>query len=385
MDIMDFQDIEEYLGQLEELVNIDSVSSDAEGTTKIAAFMENCYHSLGWQVEALQLGGTTGPCLKITNELGAQEYDILLLAHMDTVFPLGTAAQHPFYVKDSRAYGPGIIDCKAGLLSGFYALKDLQEQGMLSNASICVFLNSDHEGIGSCYSQGLSKELARSSRVVLVLEAGRANGDLINRRKGIDRYHIDIHGVAAHAGTAHQEGRNAIEELAYWVIALQGMTDYARNLSVNVGHIVGGSAINVVPSEASADVDIRYYDEAEAKRVEVLLQDLQAHPHVPDIVADIKGGIARPPMMPTARTEALCQAIDTIGHDLKISFEWATSGGGSDGSFAASEGVTTLDALGPVGGGAHSALEYLEIDSVLPRLQLLKAIICYILCNPAVR
>lgn len=382
---MAFQNIEEYLGHLEELVNIDSVSSEVGGASKIAAFMGNCYQSMGWQVEALHLGGATGPCLKITNKPEAKAYDVLLLAHMDTVFPLGTAEKRPFQVKDGRAYGPGVIDCKAGLLSGFYALKDLQEQGALAGASICVFLNSDHEGTGSCYSQGLSKELARSSRVVLVLEAGRANGNLLNRRKGIARYHIKIHGVAAHAGIAHRKGRNAIEELANWVIALQGMTDYVRDLTVNVGRISGGGAINVVPAEAVADVDIRYYDITEEKRIEALMKELQAHPQVPDTVAEIEGGIARPPMVPTDRTQALCQAVNKIGQELKLKFEWAASGGGSDGSFAANEGVTTLDALGPVGGGAHSESEYLEINSVLPRLELLKEIIRYILCHPAVR
>ena len=183
-----------YLDELAELVNIDSVSSEPEGAGKIAAFMKGKYESLGWLVEEVRLSPTIAPCLRIVNR-ETDHYDVLVLAHMDTVFPLGTAAKRPFRVEGNRAYGPGVIDCKAGMLSGFYALANLQARGALQEASICVFLNSDHEGISSRYSAAYSTELARKSRYVLVLEAGRANGNLVHKRKGIARYHINIKGA----------------------------------------------------------------------------------------------------------------------------------------------------------------------------------------------
>ena len=216
-----------YLDELAKLVNIDSVSSESEGAGKIAAFMREKYESIGWSVEEVSLSESIAPCLKIVNK-EAEHYDVLLLAHMDTVFPLGTAAKRPFRIEGSRAYGPGVIDCKAGMLSGYYALANLQARGALQEAAICVFLNSDHEGISSRYSAGYSTELAGKSRYVLVLEAGRANGNLVHKRKGIARYHIDIKGVDAHAGVDYKMGRNAVEELAHWIIALQAATDFTK-------------------------------------------------------------------------------------------------------------------------------------------------------------
>ena len=293
-----------YLDELAELVNIDSVSSEPEGAGKIAAFMKGKYESLGWLVEEVRLSPTIAPCLRIVNR-ETDHYDALVLAHMDTVFPLGTAAKRPFRVEGNRAYGPGVIDCKAGMLSGFYALANLQARGALQEASICVFLNSDHEGISSRYSAAYSTELARKSRYVLVLEAGRANGNLVHKRKGIARYHINIKGVAAHAGVDYQAGRNAVEELAHWIIALQSATNLTKETTVNVGKVWGGTGISAVPGEAGAAIDVRYYDKAEIERVSGVMNALHNQPHVEGTAATVEGGITRPPMLPTEKTMEL--------------------------------------------------------------------------------
>lgn len=367
-----------YLDELAKLVNIDSVSSEPEGAGRIAAFMKEKYESLGWLVEEVKLSPTIAPCLRIVNR-ESDHYDVLVLAHMDTVFPLGTAAKRPFTIDGNRAYGPGVIDCKAGMLSGFYALANLQARGVLQEGSICVFLNSDHEGISSRYSAAYSTELARKSRYVLVLEAGRANGNLVHKRKGIARYHIDIKGVAAHAGVDYQAGRNAVEELAHWIIALQSATDFTKETTVNVGKVWGGTGISAVPGEAGAAVDVRYYDKAEIERVTGIMDALHNQPHVEGTTAAVEGGITRPPMLPTEKTMELCRRIDEIGQEIGVDFGWTVSGGGSDGSFAAAGGTPTIDGLGPVGGGAHSEGEYLEIDSIIPRYELLCRIIQHII------
>lgn len=369
-----------FLEELAKLVNIDSVSSEPEGAGRIAAFMKEKYKSLGWLVEEVSLAPTIGPCLRIVNR-EAESYDVLLLAHMDTVFPLGTAAKRPFKIDGNRAYGPGVIDCKAGMLSGFYALANLQERGALQDASVCVFLNSDHEGISSRYSAAYSTELARKSRYVLVLEAGRANGNLVFKRKGIARYQININGVAAHAGVDYQTGRNAVEELAHWIIDLQAATDLRKETTVNVGKVWGGTGISAVPGQAGAAVDVRYYDKAEIERVTGIMNRLKFHPHVDGTEAAVEGGITRPPMLPTEKTRELCRSIDEIGQEIGIEFGWMASGGGSDGSFAAAVGTPTIDGLGPVGGGAHSEGEYLEIDTIVPRYELLCRIIQHIVCR----
>lgn len=372
--------ITEYLKELEYLVNIDSVSSEPEGAGRIATFFREKYEHMGWQVTAHDFHAEIAPCLEIVNH-PAEHYDVLILAHMDTVFPVGTAAKRPFRVEGERAFGPGVIDCKAGLLSGFYALQRLQREGALEGHDVCVFLNSDHEGISSRYSKQHSVALAKKSRYVLVLEAGRANGNLVNKRKGIARYKLHVDGVSAHAGIDYTHGCNAIEELAHWVLALQGATDLARETTVNVGRVSGGTSISAVPGEADAEIDVRYYEDCEIERIEKLLQDYGRSPHVKGTRASVEGGITRPPMLPTAATCQLCEAIDRIGREIGVDFSWMASGGGSDGSFAASAGIPVIDGLGPVGGKAHSAGEYLEISSVLPRYELLCRILKYVVTH----
>lgn len=371
-------DLSEYLNELEYLVNIDSVSSESAGTTKIATFMKNKFMELGWNIQEHKFDQSIGPCLEICNS-DNESYDILLLAHMDTVFPVGTAKKRPFVIKGKRAYGPGVIDCKGGMLSGFYALKKLQTDGCLAGKSVCVFLNSDHEGISSCYSHAYSEQLALKSRYAVVLEAGRANGNLVNKRKGIGRYHIEIEGKAAHAGVDHASGRNAIEELAHWILALQQRTDYAKETTLNIGQVSGGTSISAVPAEAKAALDIRFYDKAEALGIEQMMQKMMDKPWIDGTSAKVSGGITRPAMVPTEKTLQLCAAVDEIGKKLGILFGWMASGGGSDGSFAAAAGTPTVDGFGPVGGGAHSDAEYMEIETVIPRYQLLCKTIDYIL------
>ncbi|BEU86608.1 M20 family metallopeptidase [Selenomonas sp. TAMA-11512] len=363
-------DLQQYLGELETLVNIDSVSSQPSGADRIAAFMKGKFQSIGWTVEEVQLDPSVGPCLTITNR-PAQSYDVLLLAHMDTVFPIGTAAKRPFRTDGVRAYGPGVIDCKGGMLSGFYALKALDEKKLLQNASICVFLNSDHEGISSKFSAQINRQLSRRSRYALVLEAGRANGNLVYKRKGIARYEATFHGVAAHAGVDFQKGHSAVEEMAHWILALQSATDLSKETTVNVGRAEGGVTISAVPGEAHASIDIRYYEKEEVDRVTGIMNELAAHPRTKGTHAEYTGGITRPPMLPSEKTMQLCHWIDMIGSELGIPFGWMASGGGSDGSFAAETGTPTIDGLGPVGGGAHSDGEYMEIDTVIPRYRLL--------------
>lgn len=375
--LMEIVDIKRYLRQLEYLVNIDSVSSEPDGAGKIAAFMRERYEDLGWKITEKKFSDSIGPCLHIVNH-PAERYDVLILAHMDTVFPLGTAKKCPFSKRDGRAMGPGVIDCKAGLLSGLYVLSALQSEQLLNNANICVFLNSDHEGISSRYSKAYSVSLAKKSRCVLVLEAGRANGNLVNQRKGIARYHIAIKGKSAHAGIDYTSGRSAIEEIARWILALQEATDLTRETTVNVGTVSGGTSISAVPGEAHAAVDVRYYEHEEVARIEAVMRKLQEMPRVEGTTAKVEGGITRPPMIPSAETKKLCRTIDQIGREIGVSFGWMASGGGSDGSFSAAAGIPTIDALGPVGGGAHSEAEYLELASIEPRCQLLHEVIRHI-------
>lgn len=362
-------DLATYLDDLKYLVNIDSGSYDAEGVARIAEFFKQKFSKLGWKVKPRYFDSKVGPCVEIVNS-DKETYDVLFMGHMDTVFKKGTAKERPFTVKDGQAFGPGVNDMKAGLLQIYYALSALQTENVLKDASICIALNCDEE-ISSKYSRKWLETLSGKSNCVLVLEAARKDGNLVNKRKGVARYTIDFKGVEAHSGVDHQNGKSAIEEAAHWILALQAQTNYHTGTTVNVGRISGGSAVNVVAGEAQAQFDIRFYDVKEAEAIEGLLKTLAANPKVAGVRATVSGGVTRPPMIPSEKTLALCSQIERIGAGLSIEVGWTATGGGSDGSFAASMGIPVIDGLGPVGGGSHGPDEYLMIDSIEPRVRLL--------------
>lgn len=365
--------LEDYLKELADIVNIDSGSHDPAGVARIAGFFEGRFSSLGWKTAIHRFHDGVGPCLEATNQV-RDTYDILVVGHMDTVFPLGTAAERPFTIKGDRAYGPGVIDMKASLLSAWHALRLLDKAGALKDKSVCVAFNSDEE-IGSCHSRQWLEELARKSRYALIIEPARANGALVLKRKGVGRYMLEFSGVAAHAGVDPEKGASAIHELGHWIAALAKMNNYAAGTTVNVGLVSGGTASNVVADRAYAEVDIRIIDMKEAEKIERLMRDLSAKPRTKGVTVKVAGGINRPPMNPSEKTLQLCQRVEDIGTDLEMNIKWATTGGGSDGNFCAALGVPTIDGLGPVGGGTHGVNEYLEVDSVQPRLNLLSALI----------
>lgn len=378
---MDFT-LSSYLEDLRYLVNIDSGSYEAEGVAQVAEFFNQKFSALGWKVKPHYFDPKVGPCVEIVNS-DKDTYDVLFMGHMDTVFKKGTAQQRPFTIKGDKAFGPGVNDMKAGLLQIYYALRALQAENAFGDTAICIALNCDEE-ISSKYSRAWLETLSQKSKYVLVLEAARSDGNLVNKRKGVGRYSIDFTGIEAHSGVDHQNGKSAIEELAYWIIALKEKTNYATGTTVNVGKISGGSAVNVVAGQANAEIDIRFYDFKEAQAIDQLIKALAANPKVTGVKATVSGGVTRPPMLPSKKTLALCNQIENIGSKLGIEVGWTATGGGSDGSFAANMGIPTIDGLGPVGGGSHGPSEYLLIDSIEPRVQLLYEIIKHIANNEVV-
>lgn len=368
--------LQEYLQDLEYLVNIDSGSRDTVGIGKVADFFSERFLALGWQVNTRDFDPVAGPCLEISNTTAAQ-YDILFMGHMDTVFKKGTVAERPFSIDGNIARGPGIVDCKAGLLLAYYALRELHLNNQLNGKAICLAFNCDEE-ISSIYSRPWLEELSKKSARVLVVEPARANGNLVNKRKGIGRYHFEFQGVAAHAGTDHEKGRSAITELANWIVNLDKKTNYETGTTVNIGFIAGGTVANVVAEKTVADMDVRYYDADAVKDIEALIEQMQQNPFIQGVQVQVSGGITRPSMVPTDKTLKLCAAIDQIGAKHNIEFGWAATGGGSDGSFAAALGIPTIDGLGPIGGGTHSDKEYLDVSSVEPRFKLLRDLVAHI-------
>lgn len=366
-------DLNAYLTELEYLVNIDSGSKCLEGVAKVGEYFAEKFTAMGWSVKRQNFDSAIAPCFEVANT-DKDCFDILLVGHIDTVFPLGTVSERPLSIKDRKAYGPGVVDMKSCLLSAYYALKELQDENKLQNISICLALNSEEE-IGSKRARPWLERLAVQSRFVFVLEPARANGDLVLMRKGLGRYNIEFHGVAAHAGVDPQNGVSAIGELGHWITALHGLTDIPAGITVNVGTVSGGTAANVVADYVKAEVDFRVVDVKQVEKIENEVSSLLAHAEASKVRVNVFGGVNRPPMIPSEKTERLCRLVECIGNDIGIDIKWAQTGGGSDGNFSAALGVPTIDGLGPIGGRTHSVDEYLVIDSIEQRMHLLSELI----------
>jgi glutamate carboxypeptidase len=238
--------LDTYLADLAPLINLDCGTRTPAGVARVADIMTEKYEAIGWQVTRHQFAAECGPCLEATNAPGADHYDVMLVGHMDTVFPEGTAAKRPLKIEGNQAFGPGVSDMKSGLLSTWYALKEL-DPAVLARLKVLVCCNCDEE-IGSPWSKAWLVERARQSGCVLVAEAARPSGDLISARKGNAKYRITFHGKASHAGSALAQGISAITELAHWVLAINQQVNMETGTTMNVGVVQGGPASTWCPT-----------------------------------------------------------------------------------------------------------------------------------------
>jgi glutamate carboxypeptidase len=294
---------------------------------------------------------------------------LLLLGHLDTVWPAGTLERLPFRVEAGRAYGPGTYDMKGGLVVLLAALSDLQPQ---SHRAVRVFLTADEE-IGSPTARAFLDEAATGAAAAFVLEPPLPNGDLKTARKGQGRFRLTVHGRAAHAGTAAADGASAIEEAARQVLHLHALTDEARGIAVNVGVLRGGTADNVIAAEAEALIDARVVHAADTAVVEAALHGLR--PELSGTSLTVDGGWTRPPLEATPRSLALFAKAREHGLQLGLDLGHGSSGGGSDGNLVAVLGLPVLDGLGAEGAGAHAANEHVLVDSLPVRANLLTALL----------
>ncbi|KMJ59531.1 carboxypeptidase [Bacillus sp. LL01] len=358
----------EMLNLLEKLVNIDSGSTSKEGIDKIGSILSKEYRSIGFSVQVIE-EERYGNHLVIQHPM-AKEPRIIIVAHMDTVFPNGTVQTRPFKVEGERAYGPGVIDMKASQVSILYAMKALIYSRSNAYRDVVLVLNSDEE-IGSPSSKSLIESKAEGKEFALIMEPARKDGSLVSARRGKGKYTISVKGRAAHSGIEPEKGRSAIEELAHKVIQLHELNDYSKGISVNVGLIEGGSSVNTVSDSAVAHVDIRIKNRNQAIPIERKLEKICASSDVQGTEVELSGEMNRLPMEKTERTESLLQVIEKVGIQMGLKVKDTATGGGSDASFTAAMGIATVDGMGPVGGNAHSEKEYLEVPSLTKRTELL--------------
>lgn len=306
---------------------------------------------------------------EIVPEAKGRAGQLLVLGHLDTVYPLGTLRTMPFRAAGGRAFGPGTFDMKGGLVLALFAVDALREAGLKPAKRLVFFWDSDEE-IGSHSSRKLIEAEARRSDAVLVLEPSLGlRGDLKTQRKGVGTAEIIVRGRAAHAGIDPGAGVNAVHELALQIERLMKMNDPAHGITVQATVLAGGSASNVVPAEARAQVDVRCARLADVVRVNRSLQAMR--PIVKGAKIEVRGGINRPPLERTEGVQKLFAHAQKIGREMGIELGEGSTGGGSDGNFTAALGVPTLDGLGVVGDGAHALNEHLVIGKMAERAALI--------------
>ena len=366
------QHLSDYLADLEALVNVDCGTDHKPGVDAVGAKMAAWLEETGCQVTRFPLEDY-GDCLLATLQ-GTGEGRVLLLGHLDTVYPVGTVARRPLRIEGNRALGPGVIDMKGGLLVGLYALKALRNAGFQDFAELGFFLNTEEE-IGSPVSQTLYADAARQADAVLVLEPARANGDIVGSRKGGGTYKLTVHGRAAHAGVEPEKGANAIVELAHQIQKLWRLNDLNPGTTVSPGVVGGGTRSNVVPDQAWVEVDVRVETPEAIEALDRAVRDAAAHPQVSGTRVVVEGGVHAPPMPRTPANAFLARLAQQAARELGFEVGIAHTGGMSDANHVAGLGTPVLDGLGPVGGNSHTPEEYLEVDSVVPRTALLARLI----------
>ena len=309
-------------------------------------------------------------------EIGQGGPRILLVGHVDTVWPHGQVNRMPLERRDGKLWGPGTLDMKVGVSMGILATRAVFEALRPASGRVAMLVTSDEE-MGSDTSRALIEAEAVASDAVLVLEPALAGGALKTSRKGIGQYHLAITGVSAHAGVDPRKGVSAIREMARQILALEALHDLDRGVSVNVGVVSGGTRPNVVAEEAHAIVDVRAPSLDAVASVDAAFRALR--PILPGARLAVTGGFERPPMERSAGVAALYAHAEAAAAALGQTVDEGGTGGGSDGNFTAALGVPTLDGLGAVGDGAHALHEHVEIAMLVPRTTLLAALIARLL------
>lgn len=358
---------------IRQLVEVESPSDNKEAVDRLGSLLAGRFEGLGGHAK-FHRTQDFGDHLQVDFPGNKAGKPILLLGHLDTVYPLGTLSTMPFRADKARLWGPGSFDMKSGIAFMLHAIEALRSwHGDTLPRPVTVLLVSDEE-VGSDTSRHITENLAKRSEAVFVLEpAYGLKGAVKTGRKGVGEYVLKVTGKAAHSGLDFTKGESAIIELAKQIIEVSKLSDLKRGITVNVGTIQGGTRSNVIPAEASAVLDARV---ARMKDAAVLDRKLRSRkPFNRKCKLEISGGINRPPLERTPGVAALYKKASEIAKELGWKLEEAAVGGGSDGNFTAALGVPTLDGLGGVGEGAHATHESVLISELARRTALLANLI----------
>ncbi len=368
---------------LERFTNINSGSLNKAGVDEIGRILSQELVSLGFATQTLpgeliEMPSCPGSSysIDVTDHILASKSGsgkrLLLMGHMDTVFPPDSPFQ-TFSRDGDTMYGPGVADMQGGLVVMLYALKALQNAGKLDEVHLSVLLNSDEE-IGSLSSRKYLEEQAKLHDYGLVYESS-GNDTLTRQRKGLGQARFVVNGKASHAGGAHEQGRSAIKELAYKIVEIEKITDYESGVTVNVGVVSGGEARNTIAPCAEALIDLRYPAPEQGvdavEQFEQIFDSVLSYPvDSGEITTTSWANLHRPPKIPTPESDYLLEKTRSIGRHLGQDLAVTDSGGGTDGSLTQAAGLPTLDSLGVAGTGAHSNREEARVSSLVERAKL---------------
>jgi len=365
-------DAEEILGGIVEWVSIESPSHDGKSVNKVVDHVEDQFRDLGLKLQRTPGRDGFGDILECrTPEAWSvgQGRGVLVLAHLDTVHPIGMIEKDLKVRREGDSvFGPGIYDMKSGGYIAYYALRHLVRQGKKTRLPV-TFLFIPEEEVGSPTSRARIEEAARGHKYALVMEPGRDGDRVVTSRKGVGRFVMTVKGRASHAGVRHEDGRNAIAEMARQIVRIEGKTDYARGITCNVGLVSGGTGVNVVPAECIAEIDLRVPSPELAEEMVDWFLKLEAIGS--EVEIKVEGGMNRPPYQKDKGIADLFEKAQAIYREIgKELNDVPLTGGGSDGNFTAALGIPTLDGLGADGKGAHAANEQIYFSSLVPRTYL---------------
>ena len=360
---------------LEDMVLIQSGSYNKPGVDRVGRLIQSVFsgHNVSCRVIEQE---TCGNHLIVRSASDSpSESQVLLVGHMDTVFPKDTAFD--WYKEDhANSYGPGVIDMKGGLVTGIFALKALDSVGLLEEVPIAFLINADEE-IGSPNSRTLLEREGKRSAFAFVLECGGPGGEVVTGRKGNLSLEIEVEGHAGHAAFAGKQKGSAILELARQIVAIEALNDVEKGVTVNVGKVTGGMGPNTIPEHAQGKIDCRAWRPQDLDRIEAAIIQIATNTKTPNTTCDVKVRSSRPPMPQSSGNRELFDCIQTIADRLGIPIKEERRHGVSDANLIAALGVAVVDGLGPIGGNDHSSEEYLVKESLLKRSTLLACAIVH--------
>ncbi len=351
------------------LVNFETPTTDKAHVDKLGAFLEGEFKSLGASSITRYAQEQVGDFLLAKWNEDAPGKPIMFLIHIDTVWPLGTLAERPVTIDENGVlFGPGAVDMKGGITLTLWSIRGLVERGELPNRPIWILMTSDEE-VGSVHSSPVIHEVAAQTGLVLVMEPATKEEALKTWRKGVGNYTLTVEGRPSHAGNAPEQGINSVVEIAQQIMKINQLNDLKNGTSVSVTVVHGGSATNVIPAKATAEIDVRTLTERDWNNI--LEKITNVSPFIPGAKVSVTPGHVRGPMEHNEqmiRSFAQCKAI---GERYGLTIREDGSGGGSDGNFTAMMGIPTLDGLGPQGDGLHALHEQVVVASLPRRATLL--------------